>query len=288
GLHLGRVAAEVAGHARPEQAEADERQAQEHRDAVNHPRVVERLGPRHVRAHGGEEGLRRKHAALPGLDEALDQAQLLPPLPRGELANPGDGPSPGRRLAGEPPSAEPAACWPRAGRLTPAATGGLGRLRHVHLLPAVGAELDAAPVRGEDGGAARATGVHRVLPRSRRSLDSGCSPLEGQTVPRAYSMQAVQHAASRAVELVRAFLLSDVPGSQIHDVQDDPRFQHRGVDLLWERPGKEVLGVEVKGDRQGRRGTFFLELISNAEKDTPGCFLYSRADLLAYVFLDRR
>ena len=105
---------------------------------------------------------------------------------------------------------------------------------------------------------------------------------------RAYSMGAVQHAAARAVSLVRTFLLADVPGSQVHDVQDDPRFRHRGVDLLWERPGTEVLGVEVKGDRQGRRGTFFLELVSNAEKDTPGCFLYSRADLLAYVFLDRR
>jgi len=80
-----------------------------------------------------------------------------------------------------------------------------------------------------------------------------------------------------------------VAGSQVHDVQEDPRFQHHGVDLLWERPGADVLGVEVKGDRQGgRRGTYFLELVSNAEKDTPGCFLYSRADLLAYVFLDRR
>ncbi len=108
-------------------------------------------------------------------------------------------------------------------------------------------------------------------------------------MPRAYSMQAVQHAASRAVELVRTFLLAEAPGSQVHDVQEDPRFQHRGVDLLWERPGADVLGVEVKGDRQGgRRGTYFLELVSNAEKDTPGCFLYSRADLLAYVFLDRR
>ena len=106
---------------------------------------------------------------------------------------------------------------------------------------------------------------------------------------RAYSMQAVQHAASRAVELVRGFLVHEVAGSQVHDVQEDPRFQHRGVDLLWERPGADVLGVEVKGDRQGgRRGTYFLELVSNAEKDTPGCFLYSRADLLAYVFLDRR
>src|SRR5215831_13058513 len=102
-------------------------------------------------------------------------------------------------------------------------------------------------------------------------------------------MQAVQHAALRAVALVREFLLAEASGSRVHDVQDDPRFQHRGVDLLWERPGAEVLGVEVKGDRQGgRRGTYFLELVSNAEKDTPGCFLYSRADLLAYVFLDRR
>jgi hypothetical protein len=102
-------------------------------------------------------------------------------------------------------------------------------------------------------------------------------------------MQAVQHAADRAVVLVRGFMLEERPGSQVHDVQEDPRFQHRGVDLLWERPGGEVLGVEVKGDRQaGRRGTYFLELVSNLERDTPGCFLYSSADLLAYVFLDRR
>ena len=100
-------------------------------------------------------------------------------------------------------------------------------------------------------------------------------------------MQAVQHAAARAVALVRDVLLTEVTGSQVHDVQEDPRFRHRGVDLLWQRPGAEVLGVEVKGDRQGRRGTYFLELVSNAEKDTPGCFLYSRADLLAYVLLDR-
>jgi hypothetical protein len=102
-------------------------------------------------------------------------------------------------------------------------------------------------------------------------------------------MQAVQHAADRAVELVTEFLRTDAPGSSVHDVQADPRFQHRGVDLLWERSTAEVLGVEVKGDRQGgRRGTYFFELVSNFEKDTPGCFLYSTADLLAYVFLDRR
>lgn len=106
---------------------------------------------------------------------------------------------------------------------------------------------------------------------------------------RAYSMSGVQSAAARAMALVGEVLLHDVPGSMLHDVSRDPRFQHRGVDLLWDRPGAAPLGVEVKGDRQGkRRGNYFFELVSNAEKNSPGCFLYSMADTLAYVFLDAR
>lgn len=106
---------------------------------------------------------------------------------------------------------------------------------------------------------------------------------------RAYSMHGVQGAAERAVALVRTVLLAQAEGSMLHDVSLDPRFQHRGVDLLWDRPGHPPQGIEVKGDRQGgRRGNYFFELVSNAEKDTPGCFLYSTADVLAYVFLDAR
>jgi len=71
-------------------------------------------------------------------------------------------------------------------------------------------------------------------------------------------------------------------------VQADPRFQARGIDILWERSSGELLGVEVKGDRQAARsGNYFFELVSNLEKNTPGCFLYSTADLLLYVFLQR-
>jgi hypothetical protein len=106
---------------------------------------------------------------------------------------------------------------------------------------------------------------------------------------RAYTMRGVMGAADRAVSLAREVLLAEAPGSRIHDVQSDPRFQHRGVDLLWDRPGQPVQGVEVKGDRQGgRRGTYFFELLSNAERESPGCFLYSEADLMAYVLLDRQ
>ncbi len=105
---------------------------------------------------------------------------------------------------------------------------------------------------------------------------------------RSYSMTGVRGAADRAVELARLYLHSQDSLGHIHDVQDDPRFQERGVDLLWERPEAPVLGVEVKGDRQAGRGNYFFELISNLERETPGCFLYSSADLLLYVFLSPR
>jgi hypothetical protein len=105
---------------------------------------------------------------------------------------------------------------------------------------------------------------------------------------RSYSMRGVMAAAERAVHLVRQHLLTSRPGSQLHDVSLDPRFQHRGVDLLWEHADGTVLGVEVKGDRQPRRTNYFFELVSNLERDTPGCFLYSRADLMTYVFLAQR
>ncbi|WP_233582967.1 hypothetical protein [Corallococcus sp. CA053C] len=98
-------------------------------------------------------------------------------------------------------------------------------------------------------------------------------------------MRGVQGAADRAVQHARAWLLETEPGSRVHDVQLDPRFQHRGVDLLWELPTGEVRGIEVKGDRNATRRRYFFELVSNLEKDTPGCFLYSGADLMVYVFL---
>lgn len=101
-------------------------------------------------------------------------------------------------------------------------------------------------------------------------------------------MRGVQGAAERAVLLAYDFLKAQDANSRVHDVQLDPRFQHRGVDLLWERSDGRVQGVEVKGDRNGRRGNYFFELISNLEKDTPGCFLYTTADVYLYAFLDTR
>lgn len=105
---------------------------------------------------------------------------------------------------------------------------------------------------------------------------------------RSYTMSGVRTTAAQAVDLARRLMAFQREGAAIHDVQDDPRFQHRGVDLLWELGQDRLLGVEVKGDRHGRRGNYFFELISNLEKDTPGCFLYSTADLVLYAFVRER
>jgi len=105
---------------------------------------------------------------------------------------------------------------------------------------------------------------------------------------RSYSMRGVQLAADRGVALAIRYLKDLEPDSRVHDVQEDPRFQHRGIDLLWENTQGVIQGVEVKSDRQARRKNYFFELVSNLEKDTPGCFLYSHADLLLYVFLETR
>jgi hypothetical protein len=105
---------------------------------------------------------------------------------------------------------------------------------------------------------------------------------------RGYTMQSVRGAADRAVSVARAYLRGQEDHAEIHDVQADPRFQARGIDLLWATRSGALLAVEVKGDRQAaRRGTYFFELVSNLEKNTPGCFLYSTADLLLFVFLQR-
>src|SRR5260370_15149023 len=105
---------------------------------------------------------------------------------------------------------------------------------------------------------------------------------------RSYSMRGVSGPAARAVQLAQEYLRALDPGGRIHDVQSDPRFQHRGVDLLWERSTHAVEGIEEKGDRNARRGNYFFELVSNLGKNTPGCFLYSEADLLLYVLVAPR
>ena len=76
----------------------------------------------------------------------------------------------------------------------------------------------------------------------------------------------------------------------VHNVEEDAAYQVHDVDLLWTVVGGNgrlrTIAVEVKGDRYHRTGNFFFETVSNASKNSPGCFLYTRATWLFYYFVE--
>jgi hypothetical protein len=67
------------------------------------------------------------------------------------------------------------------------------------------------------------------------------------------------------------------------NVEDVSKYQTKDIDLIWETQ-KATYQVELKVDRY-QTGNFFFETRSNTERGTPGCFLYTEADLLFYYFL---
>ena len=99
----------------------------------------------------------------------------------------------------------------------------------------------------------------------------------------------------QAVHAVTAFLQSPVVKTTwfatqiVHSVEDDPRYQPLGIDLLWVVPERSFLRsmtVEVKGDRYEKTGNFFFETVSDLQRSTTGGFVITRAEWLFYYFLN--
>lgn len=102
-----------------------------------------------------------------------------------------------------------------------------------------------------------------------------------------YSMSDGLEVAKLATADISDWLLQKPETISVINVEDDPAFQSRDIDLIWTTQKGEVL-VEVKGDRWNRTNNFFFETHSNLEKRTPGCFMYTEADLLFYYFVNTR
>ncbi len=104
-----------------------------------------------------------------------------------------------------------------------------------------------------------------------------------------YSMKETMNVASLASKEIENFLLNTENTVDVINVENDRYFQKKDIDLLWVRKNKnnknKVIKVEVKGDRYHYTGNFFIETISNANKCSPGCFLYSEADYFFYYFV---
>lgn len=91
--------------------------------------------------------------------------------------------------------------------------------------------------------------------------------------------------AQQAATEIEAWLRSLRQTMAVENVEDDPDYQQLDVDLLWTTK-KRQYKIEIKGDRWHKTGNFFFETHSNKERDTPGCFMYTQADLLFYYFVE--
>lgn len=89
----------------------------------------------------------------------------------------------------------------------------------------------------------------------------------------------------RAAAELEAWLSSQRITRFVRNVESDPAFQNVDVDLVWTTT-KATYQVEIKADRWHRTGNFFFETHSNLERNTPGCLLYTEADLIFYYFLE--
>ena len=105
-----------------------------------------------------------------------------------------------------------------------------------------------------------------------------------------HSVRYTTSVARRAAIEVTDFLLHAWPQTvAVHNVEEDPAYQEHDVDLLWtvlERDRLRTIPVEIKGDRYHNTGNFFFETVSNEGKGTTGCFLYTRAEWLFYLFVE--
>jgi DNA adenine methylase len=105
-------------------------------------------------------------------------------------------------------------------------------------------------------------------------------------MPQTYTMKDTLRAADRAAQEIEAFLRARPETTRVQNVETDPEYWEMDVDLIWETR-RGTYKVEIKGDRLGHKtGNFFFETHSNRERGTPGCFLYSAADLFFYYFIE--
>ena len=91
--------------------------------------------------------------------------------------------------------------------------------------------------------------------------------------------------AKEASARITTFL--ELRGKKVMNVEGDKFFQQKDIDLVVITEDLEFLTVEVKGEVMGdRTGNYFLEIISNNNKGTPGCIYQTRAQYLFFLFMD--
>ncbi len=103
-------------------------------------------------------------------------------------------------------------------------------------------------------------------------------------------MKDASETARIGTEHIVSYLQTQSTTVHIKNVEDDEEYRHKDIDLIWTREFKGVrkqVLIEIKVDNYYETGNYFFETLSNVEKNTPGCFMYSEADYFFYYFMHR-
>lgn len=90
--------------------------------------------------------------------------------------------------------------------------------------------------------------------------------------------------SKQAAAEIEAWLKKNPITREVRNVEDDRRYRQLDIDLVWKTTeGDET--IEIKGDTYHTTGNFFFETLSNRERNTLGCFMYTEADFVYYYFV---
>lgn len=107
-------------------------------------------------------------------------------------------------------------------------------------------------------------------------------------MPNQYTMNATLQIATEGTAHITSWLETFEIVERIENVENNPAFQEIDVDLIVYFANGNRHKIEIKVDRYDSTGNFFFETISNAERNTLGCFMYTQADRLFYYFIGIR
>jgi hypothetical protein len=109
---------------------------------------------------------------------------------------------------------------------------------------------------------------------------------------RTYIFEKSDEHGKDGVKIIESYLKRLRQTRHVRNVESDPVYRMKDIDLLWtyldDNQLEITVSIEVKSDRQYATGNYFLETISNEQKGTPGCFLYTEADFVYYFFIDKK
>lgn len=101
-----------------------------------------------------------------------------------------------------------------------------------------------------------------------------------------YTMTGRNTFSKEGIDKVTQFLMQQKSVCKIVNVEDDPLYRKKDIDLIIEKNHhgeRRNFTIEVKYDSYPERNLYF-ETVSNLTYNTPGCLTYSEAHFLYYLY----